>query len=156
MKTCRVCKKLLDVETFYKDTSKKDGRRKECKVCTKSRMDLYNLQNRAQVNAAQRKRNSFNTEEIKKRRNLQIKADPIRFKAYMTKYRKANVLKERARRYFMKQLLKGKITKGPCEVSNERCYGRIEGHHADYAKRLDVMWLCKAHHSAWHRIFLSV
>lgn len=28
---------------------------------------------------------------------------------------------------------------------------RVEAHHSDYSKPLDVDWLCKEHHALWHR-----
>jgi hypothetical protein len=37
----------------------------------------------------------------------------------------------------------------PCEV--EGCDKLGERHHDDYAKPLDVRWLCRAHHVAHHR-----
>lgn len=44
----------------------------------------------------------------------------------------------------------GKIIKPPvCE--NCGSAGRIEGHHADYSRRLEVQWLCRACHIAVHR-----
>jgi hypothetical protein len=29
-------------------------------------------------------------------------------------------------------------------------------HHLDYDHPLDVMWLCRAHHAAWHRYWRAV
>jgi hypothetical protein len=36
----------------------------------------------------------------------------------------------------------------PCEVC--RTTEKIHAHHDDYAKPLNVRWLCSAHHSQWH------
>ncbi len=42
----------------------------------------------------------------------------------------------------------GKLKRQPCEVcGGER---RIEAHHDDYAKPLEVRWLCKEHHQLHH------
>ncbi len=43
----------------------------------------------------------------------------------------------------------GNVTRGACEVCGS--VKRIHGHHPDYSRPLDVMWLCPRHHIAWHR-----
>jgi ribosomal protein S27AE len=44
----------------------------------------------------------------------------------------------------------GKITKEPCEVCGE---AKVEAHHDDYSKPLDVRWLCLAHHGQQHIVY---
>lgn len=44
----------------------------------------------------------------------------------------------------------GRLKKEPCEVCEEV---RVEAHHADYSKPLEVEWLCSVHHGAKHRTF---
>jgi hypothetical protein len=41
-----------------------------------------------------------------------------------------------------------KLSRLPCEVCG---LDNTEGHHPDYAKPLDVIWLCREHHNDWHK-----
>lgn len=43
---------------------------------------------------------------------------------------------------------RGQLTKGPCAVCGSTV--RIEGHHDDYSKPLEVIWLCRPHHGQRH------
>lgn len=43
-------------------------------------------------------------------------------------------------------LRSGRLVKGPCALAGDDCKGRIEAHHDDYSKPLEVRWACKAHH----------
>jgi hypothetical protein len=41
----------------------------------------------------------------------------------------------------------GKLIKTPCQVCGEL---KVEGHHPDYSRPLDVVWLCRKHHNEIH------
>ena len=56
-------------------------------------------------------------------------------------------IKEKARRKAYHAIQTGALVPQPCEV----CGGAAEAHHEDYAKPLDVRWLCRPHHMAEHR-----
>lgn len=47
-------------------------------------------------------------------------------------------------------LKNGRLTKGACEQASAECRGRVIAHHDDYARPLDVRWLCERHHGLHH------
>ena len=61
------------------------------------------------------------------------------------KYNKNNPLKNQARHKLRNAVVAGKIIK-PKECSNCRNETKIEAHHSDYSKPLEVIWLCKLCH----------
>lgn len=48
-----------------------------------------------------------------------------------------------------KAIKEGRLIRQPCEQCGATT-GRIEAHHEDYSKPLDVMWLCHKHHAQRH------
>lgn len=53
------------------------------------------------------------------------------------------IMKRNARKLVAMRVRRGKMTKGPCEVCAEV---KVEAHHEDYSKPLEVRWLCQKHH----------
>jgi hypothetical protein len=60
-----------------------------------------------------------------------------------------NVLKRKAHEAVGNAIRDRRLTKGPCEVG-VGCKGRVQAHHEDYSKPLDVRWLCTKHHRVAH------
>lgn len=61
--------------------------------------------------------------------------------------------KQKARSVVMIALRNGTLTKPEkCEArwGLVECWGRIEAHHKDYSKPLEVKWLCMGHHRKVH------
>lgn len=54
-----------------------------------------------------------------------------------------------ARTAVARALASGTLVRGSCEVGGD-CFGRIEAHHDDYSKPLEVRWICKGHHMRMH------
>lgn len=44
-------------------------------------------------------------------------------------------------------LKRGLLVRGRCEVCGEE---RVEAHHDDYSRPLDIRWLCRTHHRRLH------
>jgi len=73
-------------------------------------------------------------------------------------YRKnKKVFKERTKNYSKNKakaksavsyaIKKGKLIRQPCEKCGAE---KTDAHHDDYAKPLEVRWLCRSHHIQWH------
>ena len=71
-----------------------------------------------------------------------------KYKQKLIKYRAHNKTKTRAMKNLQYALQSGKLTRQPCEVCGEE---KADAHHDDYAKPLEVRWLCRRHHIQWHR-----
>lgn len=86
---------------------------------------------------ARRKATYYCQPEVKARRAAQ-----------MRKYRNDPVLRERheARWQVNRAIASGRLQRQPCE----QCGCRAHAHHDDYAKPLDVRWLCSIHHREHH------
>jgi hypothetical protein len=55
--------------------------------------------------------------------------------------------KHEARWKLNRAIAAGRVLRKPCEVCGS---AGSQGHHTDYSKPLDVMWLCPVHHAAEH------
>lgn len=66
---------------------------------------------------------------------------------YFNNYRKErDKTKIRARAKVYQAIQNGHLTVQPCTRLGIDCHGRMEAHHTDYSKPLDVVWLCSYHH----------
>lgn len=59
-------------------------------------------------------------------------------------------LRIKARDEVRKARLRGDLVPGPCERQGDGCQGKVQAHHDDYAKPLEVRWLCRKHHDDHH------
>jgi hypothetical protein len=62
-------------------------------------------------------------------------------------HRKNNPEKARARNALNLAIRRGHIKKKPCLICRSL---KVQGHHQDYSKPLDVTWLCRKHHLEIH------
>lgn len=61
-----------------------------------------------------------------------------------------NSIKAKAASAVHAAIMSGKLTRQPCEECGAE---KAEGHHDDYAKPLEVRWLCRSHHRQWHALW---
>lgn len=75
----------------------------------------------------------------------------VRIKKYTLKY----PLKAKARKAVTLAIKAGRLNRSICEDQN--CTNqKTDAHHDDYSKPLSVRWLCRRHHTQWHRFNKSL
>ncbi|MBS0654123.1 MAG: hypothetical protein JSR39_11435 [Verrucomicrobia bacterium] len=112
----------------------------------------FYTQNRESILSKRRELYRINRENILKKENERRKTPE--FRAYARGYQQ-KLRKERKELIYSwslvaKAIKKGKMIKGDkCELCGSVC--KIEGHHADYSKPLEVQWICKKCHVNLHK-----
>jgi hypothetical protein len=132
----------------------KDGHLNKCKDCTKKDSNKHRYDNIEYVKEYDRVRGQTETRKNK------VKDHALYMKTYHTeKWRKMRydaVKKNRLNnrnKYLANSRLKyavrtGKVKKETCRICGAL---KSQGHHANYSKPLEVVWLCDYHHKEEHK-----
>ena len=150
MKVCRECNQEKEITGFYKHPKMADGYLNKCIKCVKERVSKHRETNLEKILAYDKKRGNL-PHRVKARqeytqtqagKQARKRANAVQKKRYPMMYA-AHVITGNAIRD------KKLIQANNCSICNSTV--RIEGHHDDYTKPLDVRWLCKKCHTEWHR-----
>jgi len=139
-KKCFKCGKIKDMVYFYKHSEMADGHLGKCIACAKKDALAHRKKNLSRVREYDRTRGKL---------PHRIRANV----AHTKKYRKEYPLKYAASLLLNNAVRSGKIKKPQkCSACNAEC--RIMGHHEDYHKPLDVVWVCQICHKKIHSKYL--
>jgi hypothetical protein len=134
MKTCKTCLIAKDDADFY-------SRGLECRTCTRVR-----VKNNKRAN-----KEYYRIYQASKKQPYKKRTDKEANRARAAKWYAANKHKRAAHDKVSKALSSGRLVKPEaCQSCGASC-ARIEGHHKDYSKPLEVEWLCDPCHSDAHR-----
>ena len=178
MKKCPRCKKLKPTTNFSKNCSSPDGFRSICKACKKPYAKQYYKEHKEEIDLSHKIYRSRNIDKISLmgklyyRKNidkisLQAKERREKYKQeyilYGKQYYQANKDKVLAtirayRKSNPEKALAHLILNRNISSSNDRptvcskcdAAGMVDGHHSDYSKPLDVIWLCRSCHMRLH------
>ena len=134
-KVCFKCKQEKDLSEFYKHNQMKDGHLNKCKECTKSDVSIHRAMNIDKIREYDRLR-GYLPHRVKnniERTKIYRSEKPEAYKSHTTVNNAIN---------------RGRLTKKPCAVCGST--ERVEAHHEDYSRPLDVIFLCSVHHHAVH------
>ena len=134
-KKCFKCNKRKPESSFYRHSQMGDGLLGKCKLCTKK--DVAH-------------RYKIKIDKIKEYERLRSKEPKRKASAeqYQKNRRKRNPGIIKARSKINSAIRDGRAVRGPCFVCGAT--NRIEAHHQDYRKPLDVLWVCRKHHLELH------
>lgn len=119
---CSMCKETKPLADFYPSKHTRDGRRAYCRKCWHEAPSIQEAYRRY------RRSKTFH-DRLKRRR----RDDP--------EFRR----KDLVRKFTGIAAELGIIKRQPCEVCGDP---KVQAHHTDYAKPLEVRWLCKTHHQS--------
>lgn len=131
MKKCFKCEETKPLSEFYKHAGMADGYLNKCKEC--ARRDVR--KNRA--------------EKIEYYREYERKRGNHSRPGYDKEYREANPEKHRAQNAVNNAVRDGRLSK-PDRCSLCGSQTKVNGHHPDYSKPLDVVWVCTQCHYDLH------
>lgn len=135
MKKCFKCLEEKDLSEFYRHAAMRDGLLNKCKSC--ACRDVR--QNRRESDTARlydavRSKSAKRLEAAKKYTAAIRKIDPV---AYVARTAVNNAVRD------------GRLKRLSCEFCGG---GKVQAHHSDYRKPLDVTWLCAKCHLRFHAI----
>lgn len=135
MKLCRKCNTEKDDSEFGKRTASADGLAAKCKECQKD-------YDRARAGSVSR--------EAARKRYAKTEQGKVAGRRAKDAWLDRNAVKRGANIIVGNAISSGKLKKQDfCSVCGMDGV-RIHGHHDDYAKPLDVRWLCSRCHTEWH------
>ncbi len=95
-------------------------------------------------------RTRHSTRNEKRRKAYNSKAEHRKRLASLNGYRRKFPMKKRAQEAVKLALLRGRMQRpGVCSNCPETRH--LVAHHSDYAKPLEVTWLCRSCHQKWHQ-----
>ena len=134
MKTCFKCSKKKPLSDFYKHKQMADGHLNKCKECAKSDVWHHRKENIDRIRKYDRVRGSL---------PHRVAAQTAVTAAYREKYPERYA----ANTAVANALRDGRLVKTVCAHCGAE---QVEAHHPDYARPLDVVWLCAEDHKQIH------
>lgn len=143
MKTCFKCGTPKELSDFYKHPQMADGHLNKCIECAKADVHHHRAVNLELVRAYDRERGKLphrlaNVRDYHKKYPTVVDAARVRWEKKHPERVAATIAVNNAVR-------DGRLVKQPCEVCG---VAKVEAHHNDYSKPLEVRWLCNLHHKA--------
>ena len=161
-KMCTGCNVIKSLDAFHRQARCRDGRRSRCKTCyqkwasensesiARRSADLYR-KDKERINAVSAEWRQRNRESVKHSSAKWRSENKEQVASANREYKNKNAHRLRAHRAVRSAVERGDILRQPC-VQCGATDDVDAHHHISYQEEnwLDVMWLCRPHHSKWH------
>jgi hypothetical protein len=134
VKVCSTCGKEKSFADFQVRKASGDGYTASCKCCLRDR-------DRARYPKEKERRKQLNSAY------MQTEAGKASHARSVVLWKEANKVRRAANVLLGNAVKRGRIQKLPCFVCGDI---ETQGHHPDYDRPLDVIWLCAKHHREAH------
>jgi hypothetical protein len=153
MKICFKCGAEKNLSEFYKHKGMADGHLNKCKECT--RLDVKERAESPEMIEIIREEKRLWARTARGSETLKNYSSSLQGKEKQRLAKKLwninNKKKVECNRMVNNAVRSGFLKKPKqCQVCSAEPK-RIHGHHCDYSKPLDVIWMCPSCHAEWHR-----
>lgn len=148
MKQCFKCQEVKPLSDFYSHPQMADGHLNKCIACVKSYIAERLKEKMKDPEWAEKEMERHRIKQQRRReQGKDRKLTPEKKREVARRHAEKYPEKHKARLMVQRAVRSGKLKKLPCEI----CHSPdSEGHHDDYSKPLDVIWLCPKHHAERH------
>ena len=151
-KQCSKCKERKALSEFHIDKKNKDGLHCWCKVCRSACSKKYYEEKEEKLRINTRIYYKKHSKESNARNRDYYRRTQKDRLDYRKKYYKKHLKKEVANHIVSRAIESGILIR-PNKCSKCNCECKPDGHHEDYDKPLEVIWLCKSCHKKHHSAF---
>ena len=142
-KHCKRCSTTKVLTAFSACSDALDGKQSWCKGCAA---------NYTRSDAFKRTKKKYATSDAGKEQIRKYRATDAGKESRCRinqKYHEKHPEQRKASRALNYAIAAGKINRQPCAICGAK--DQVHGHHEDYSKPLDVLWLCRKHHILLHQ-----
>jgi hypothetical protein len=150
MKVCKQCGVEKEIGSFYTHSKMADGHLNKCIDCVKDRVSKHRQANLERIKAYDKERSTNLDRVMARKQYAKSEQGKVAHKKAMENYKKRYPMAYAA------HVILGNAVKNKTIVRADSCSKcssiyKVEGHHDDYTKPLEVRWLCEPCHKEWHR-----
>jgi hypothetical protein len=140
---CKYCLSDKPAEGFYANNKSR------CKECVKAATRENYRKNIEHFKQYERQRASAPHRVLARKEYANTEAGKLRHREARLRYHERHPERRNAAVAVGNALRDGRLTRQPCHVCGQTA---VEGHHPDYSRPLDVVWLCNQHHREAHEV----